>query len=103
MDIIAVENNVPESAVQQIEDNILQHYPECAYDLNAYLSSLPFNTEYLTHCTIIITGPGPVGKKQSERPFVRACLKITSESVLYHGGPEYHLRRGPAPGGPAVS
>ena len=33
--------------VQQIEDNILQHYPECAYDLNAYLSSLPFNTEYL--------------------------------------------------------
>lgn len=35
------------------------------------------------HCTIIIAGPGPVGKKQSERPFVRACLKITSESVLY--------------------
>ena len=33
--------------VQQIEDNILQHYPDCAYDLNAYLGSLPFNTEYL--------------------------------------------------------
>ncbi len=33
--------------VQQIEDNILQHYPDCTYDLNAYLSSLPFNTEYL--------------------------------------------------------
>lgn len=33
--------------VQQIEDNILQHYPDCAYDLNAYLNTLPFNTEYL--------------------------------------------------------
>lgn len=33
--------------VQQIEDNILQHYPECTYDLNGYLCSLPFNTEYL--------------------------------------------------------
>lgn len=33
--------------VQQIEDNILQHYPDCTYDLNAYLSALPFNTEYL--------------------------------------------------------
>lgn len=34
-------------AVQQIEDDILQHYPDCAYDLNAYLSTLPFSTEYL--------------------------------------------------------
>jgi len=33
--------------VQQIEDDILRHYPDCTYDLNAYLSSLPFNTEYL--------------------------------------------------------
>lgn len=33
--------------VQQIENDILQHYPDSAYDLNAYLSSLPFNTEYL--------------------------------------------------------
>ena len=33
--------------VRQIEDNILQHYPDCTYDLNAYLNSLPFNTEYL--------------------------------------------------------
>lgn len=33
--------------VQQIEDDILRHYPDCAYDLNAYLSTLPFNTEYL--------------------------------------------------------
>ena len=34
-------------AVQRIEDDILQHYPDCAYDLNAYLGTLPFNTEYL--------------------------------------------------------
>ena len=33
--------------VQQIEDNILHYYPDCTYDLNAYLNSLPFNTEYL--------------------------------------------------------
>lgn len=33
--------------VQQIEDHILQHFPDCSYDLNAYLNSLPFNTEYL--------------------------------------------------------
>ncbi len=33
--------------IQQIEDNILHHYPDCSYDLNAYLGSLPFNTEYL--------------------------------------------------------
>ena len=33
--------------VQQIEDDILRHYPDCTYDLNACLSSLPFNTEYL--------------------------------------------------------
>lgn len=33
--------------VQRIEDHILQHYPDCTYDLNGYLNSLPFNTEYL--------------------------------------------------------
>ena len=33
--------------VRQVEDHILHHYPDCGYDLNAYLSSLPFNTEYL--------------------------------------------------------
>lgn len=33
--------------VQQIEDDILRHYPDSSYDLNGYLSSLPFNTEYL--------------------------------------------------------
>lgn len=34
-------------AVRQIEDDILRHYPDCNYDLNAYLSTLPFNGEYL--------------------------------------------------------
>lgn len=33
--------------VQQIEDHILQHFPDCSYNLNSYLNSLPFNTEYL--------------------------------------------------------
>lgn len=33
--------------VRQVEDSILQRYPDCTYDLNAYLSALPFNTEYL--------------------------------------------------------
>lgn len=33
--------------VRQIEDDILRHYPDCTYDLNAYLGSLPFNGEYL--------------------------------------------------------
>lgn len=33
--------------VQQVEDHILHHYPDCSYDLNAYLGTLPFSTEYL--------------------------------------------------------
>lgn len=33
--------------VQRIEDDILRHYPDCAYDLNTFLGTLPFNTEYL--------------------------------------------------------
>lgn len=33
--------------VRQIEDDILRHYPDCNYDLNAYLNTLPFNGEYL--------------------------------------------------------
>jgi len=33
--------------VQQVEDHILQHYPDCSYDLNAYLSDFPFSKEYL--------------------------------------------------------
>lgn len=46
--------------VQRIEDNILQHYPDCAYDLNAYLSSLPFNTEYLKKMFKRETGRTPL-------------------------------------------
>lgn len=33
--------------VRKIEDSILQNYPDCAYDLNACLHSLPFNSEYV--------------------------------------------------------
>ena len=33
--------------VQKLENNILENYPDCSYDLNAYLSSLPFSAEYL--------------------------------------------------------
>lgn len=33
--------------IQQIANNILQNYPDSGYDLNAYLDSLPFSTEYL--------------------------------------------------------
>lgn len=34
--------------VQCITDHILRNYPDGNYDLNAYLKSLPFSTEYLT-------------------------------------------------------
>lgn len=33
--------------IQKIENDILQNYPDPGYDLNAYLNSLPFNSEYL--------------------------------------------------------
>lgn len=33
--------------VQRIEHHILEHYPDCAYDVNLYLASLPFSPEYL--------------------------------------------------------
>ena len=33
--------------VQRLENNILENYPDCSYDLNAFLSSLPFSAEYL--------------------------------------------------------
>ena len=34
--------------VQIITDHILRNYPDVSFDLNAYLKSLPFSTEYLT-------------------------------------------------------
>lgn len=46
--------------VQQIEDDILKHYPDCSYDLNAYLSTLPFNTEYLKKMFKKETGMTPL-------------------------------------------
>lgn len=33
--------------VQKIEHHILENYPDCGYDVNLYLSSLPFSSEYL--------------------------------------------------------
>lgn len=33
--------------VQRIEHHILAHYPDCSYDVNVYLGSLPFSPEYL--------------------------------------------------------
>ena len=33
--------------VHEIRNNILLNYPDCGYDLNAYLHTLPFNAEYL--------------------------------------------------------
>ena len=33
--------------VQKIEHHILENYPDCGYDVNLYLSSLPFSPEYL--------------------------------------------------------
>lgn len=38
---------VHSEVVDQIANNILNHYPDADYDLNAYLRSLPFNFEYL--------------------------------------------------------
>lgn len=47
-------------AVQQIEDDILRHYPDSSYDLNAFLDSLPFNTEYLKKLFKKETGMTPL-------------------------------------------
>ena len=33
--------------IHEIQNNILQNYPDCGYDLNAYLRTLPFNAEYV--------------------------------------------------------
>lgn len=46
--------------VQQIEDDILRHYPDSSYDLNAFLDSQPFNTEYLKKLFKKETGMTPL-------------------------------------------
>lgn len=33
--------------VQKLENDILENYPDCNYDLNFFLSTFPFNAEYL--------------------------------------------------------
>lgn len=47
-------------AVRQVEDDILRHYPDCTYDLNACLASLPFNEEYLKKLFKKETGMTPL-------------------------------------------
>lgn len=45
--------------IQKIENDILQNYPDCRYDLNAYLNGLPFNTEYVKKMFKKATGMTP--------------------------------------------
>ncbi len=45
--------------IQKIENDILQNYPDCGYDLNAFLGSLPFNIEYLKKLFKRATGLTP--------------------------------------------
>lgn len=47
-------------AVQLVEDDILRHYPDSSYDLNAFLDSQPFNTEYLKKLFKKETGMTPL-------------------------------------------
>lgn len=63
--------------VQQIEDDILQHYPDCAYDLNAYLASLPFNTEYLKKMFKKETGLTPL-QYLTEKRLENAASTLTT-------------------------
>ncbi len=46
--------------VLQIENDILQHFQDCNYDLHAFLTSLPFSTEYLTRLFKRETGMTPL-------------------------------------------
>ena len=45
--------------VTEIENNILQNYSDCNYDLHAFLRTLPFSTEYLTKLFKRETGMTP--------------------------------------------
>ena len=44
---LAVRKPERSEIVQKLENNILENYPDCGYDLNAFLSTLPFSAEYL--------------------------------------------------------
>ena len=63
--------------VQQMEDSILQHYPDCSYDLNAYLSGLPFNTEYLKKLFKKETGLTPLQYLTNKRLEIAASTLST--------------------------
>lgn len=39
--------HVHSEVVENIEADIIHHYPDCEYDLEAYLKSFPFNYDYL--------------------------------------------------------
>lgn len=56
---LAQPNGQHSETIQRIENDILQHYPDRGYDLNAFLSELPFNTEYLKKMFKKATGLTP--------------------------------------------
>ena len=62
---------------RQIENHILHHFPDCAYDLNAYLQSLPFNTEYLRKLFKKETGQTPLQYLTDKRLTYAASLLST--------------------------
>lgn len=55
------------SVVLDIENNILDNYTNCSYDLHAYLRSLPFSPEYLTKLFKKQTGITPFQYLQQRR------------------------------------
>ena len=46
--------------VHELKNHILQNYPDCNFDLNAYLRTLPFNSEYLKKLFKKETGMTPL-------------------------------------------
>lgn len=63
--------------IQKIENHILQNYPDSAYDLNAYLESLPFNSEYLKKLFKKATGLTPHQYLTDKRLENAACTLAT--------------------------
>lgn len=52
--------NPRSEVVHEIKNHILQNYPDCNYDLNAYLHTLPFNSEYVKKLFKKETGMTPL-------------------------------------------
>ena len=55
------------SVVLEIENDILQHFSDCNYDLHAFLQSLPFSPEYLTRLFKRETGMTPAQYLKNRR------------------------------------